>query len=110
MDTLYQQQTTLIHTASFYLDPSNVDIVLTPEAQMEVLAFLKRYIHCDEETWIGVTEDFFHFRENKASSDKTRATSGVLLDRPKLFWQHSQSISPFLAQLALRIFSTRIYR
>lgn len=108
-DTLYQQQTTAIHTVAFYLDPANVDVSLTPEAQTEVFAFLKRYIHCDEEMWIGVTEDFFHFREKQGKFNRQNPSdiwNPALMDRPKLFWQHCRSITPLLAQLAHRIFST----
>lgn len=47
--TLNGQQTTAIHTAAFYLDPADVNTILTPEAQVVVFAFLKKYMPCDEE-------------------------------------------------------------
>ena len=65
-DSFYQQQTNPIHTVAFYLDLANIDVVFTREAQIEVFAFLKQYIQCGKETWVGVTEDFFHFRERQS--------------------------------------------
>lgn len=108
-DTLYQQQTTAIHTIAFYLDPANVDVFLTPKAQVEVFAFLKKYIHCQDEMWAGVTEDFFHFRKKQGKFNRQNPSNiwtPTLMERPKLFWQHCQSISPLLAHLAHCIFST----
>ena len=109
-ETLYQQQTTAIHTAAFYLDPANVTVELTPGMQTEVFAFLKRYIvGCDEHMWVEVIEDFFHFREKQGKFNRQNPNdiwSPALVERPKLFWQHCRSISPLLAQLAHRIFST----
>lgn len=110
-DTLYQQQTTAIHTVAFYLDPANVDVILTPEAQIEVFAFLKRYIQCDEATWTEVTQDFLHFREKQGKFNTPNRVAldiwnPALTQRPKLFWQYCRPTSPLLAQLALRIFST----
>lgn len=108
-DTLYQQQTTAIHTVAFYLDPANVDVLLTPGAQVEIFAFFKKYIHCNEDMWAEVTEDFFHFREKQGKFNRQNPSdiwAPTLVEHPKLFWQHCRSISPHLAQLAHRIFST----
>ena len=108
-ETLYNQQTSAIHTAAFYLDLANSDTILIPKAQVVVFAFLKRYITCNQEMWVEVTEDFFYFREKQGKFNRQNPGdlwNPALVERPKLFWQHCRLVSLFLAQLAHRIFCT----
>ena len=108
-DDLFQQQTTDIHSVAFFLDPSHVDVPLAAETQAKIVSFLRRYIHCNDEAWVGIMEDFFQFREKQGKFNRQNPSniwSLPLTQRPKLFWQHCKSISPLLGQFAHRIFST----
>ena len=105
---LYHQQTTDIHWVAHALDPAHAADQLLPSTQIQVLTFMRRYIHVDEDQWAGILQHFFDFKSKEGlfnRQDPFNIWQPNLIANPRLFWSYCRSKSPFLATFAFRIYS-----
>jgi len=100
----YKRQVAPIHIVAFYLRPDNHSISITPEHEMVIYDFSKRYIECEEDAHTFWAE-FQAFRSQMTPFSANRPC-WIISNDVRLFWCNMNTHTRIIGKLALRIFST----
>lgn len=104
----FEWQTSDIHWAAYYLDPTNASPHFELTVQSCMTNFLKQYIgQYSKAEWAKIVQQFFDFQNHKHLFNSIiNLWNPDLVNNPRLWWQYAHFGCYKLAILAIRIFST----